>query len=281
MNYAEIGNRISRCRQNRNMTQEELAGRIGVTPQAVSKWERGQSIPDTILLADLCQVLGVSAGYLLGIEGQEITENGDSKAQNEIWKNLRNCLEPLELIFGKELVPAFMDNSYEQQVVTVRKNLSREGILMPLVRVRDELQLRPREFMILSYQKVLHAEEIEETGEDARQCMMDRLEEIVRQEYADILNCDMVKELVDNLQIRYPVLVQETVPERISYGQLTDVCKKFMERGNRILYLAKILEIVESSLRQNPDVSVNELVEVLEEKLDREDNFSAVLCRRK
>ena len=281
MNYAEIGNRISRCRQNRNMTQEELAGRIGVTPQAVSKWERGQSIPDTILLADICQVLGVSAGYLLGIEGQEITENGDSKAQNEIWKNLRNCLEPLELIFGKELVSAFMDNSYEQEIVTVRKNLSREGILMPLVRVRDELQLRPREFMILSYQKVLHAEEIEETGEDARQCMMDRLEEIVRQEYADILNCDMVKELVDNLQIRYPVLVQETVLERISYGQLTDVCKKFMERGNRILYLAKILEIVESSLRQNPDVSVNELVEVLEEKLDREDNFSAVLCRRK
>lgn len=268
MSYTEIGNRVSRCRQNRNMTQEELAGRIGVTPQAVSKWERGQSVPDTILLADLCQVLGVSAGYLLGIESRQITENGDSKAENEIWKNLRNCLEPLELIFGKELVPAFMDNSYEEQIVTVRKNLSREGILMPLVRVRDELQLKPKEFMILSYQKVLHDEEIKETGEDARRRMMDSLEEIVREKYVDILNCDMVKELVDNLQIRYPVLVQETVPERISYGQLTDLCKKFMEKGNRILYLAKILEIVDSSLRKNPDVTVDELVEVLEEKLD-------------
>lgn len=268
MSYAEIGSRISGCRQNRNMTQEELAGRIGVTPQAVSKWERGQSVPDTILLADLCQILGVSADYLLGIEGQQITENGDSKAENEIWKNLRNCLEPLELIFGKELVPAFMDNSYEEQIVAVRKNLSREGILMPLVRVRDELQLKPREFMILSYQKVLHDEEIKETGEDARRRMMDSLEEIVREKYADILNCDMVKDLVDNLQIRYPVLVQETVPERISYGQLTELCKKFMERGNRILYLAKILEIADSSLRQNPDATVDELVELLEEKLD-------------
>ena len=281
MNYSEIGNRISRCRQNRNMTQEELAGRIGVTPQAVSKWERAQSIPDTILLADICQVLGVSAGYLLGIEGQEITENGDSRAENEIWKNLRNCLEPLELIFGKELVPAFMDNSYEQEIVAVRKNLSREGILMPLVRVRDELQLKPREFMILSYQKVLHAEEIEETGEDARRLMINSLEQIVRQKYMDILNRDLVKEMVDNLQIRYPVLVQETVPERISYGQLTDLCKKFMERGNRILYLAKILEIVDSSLRKNPDATVDELVQVLEEKLDGENDFSAVIRQRK
>lgn len=268
MSYAEIGSRISGCRQNRNMTQEELAGRIGVTPQAISKWERGQSVPDTILLADLCQILGVSADYLLGIESRQITETGDSKAENEIWKNLRNCLEPLELIFGKELVPAFMDNSYEEQIVAVRKNLSREGILMPLVRVRDELQLKPREFMILSYQKVLHDEEIKETGEDARRRMMDSLEEIVRERYADILNCDMVKDLVDNLQIRYPVLVQETVPERISYGQLTELCKKFMERGNRILYLAKILEIADSSLRQNPDATVDELVELLEEKLD-------------
>ena len=280
MNDVEIGNRISRCRQNRNMTQEELAGRIGVTPQAVSKWERGQSVPDTILLADLCQILNVTAGYLLGIERQQITENGDSKAENGIWKNLRNCLEPLELIFGKELVSVFMDNSYEQEIVAVRKKLSREGILMPLIRVRDELKLEPKEFMILSYQKVLHTEEIKETGEDARRYMIDSLEQIVRQKYADILSCDLVKELVDNLQIRYPVLVQETVPERISYGQLTDVCKKFMERGNRMLYLAKIIEIVGSSLRQNPDISVDELVDVLGERLGKEDDFSAVLRRR-
>ena len=38
--------------------QEELAGRIGVTPQALSKWERGQSLPDVSLLTDICQILG-------------------------------------------------------------------------------------------------------------------------------------------------------------------------------------------------------------------------------
>lgn len=35
----QIGSRLSVCRQNKNMTQEELAYRLGVTPQALSKWE--------------------------------------------------------------------------------------------------------------------------------------------------------------------------------------------------------------------------------------------------
>ncbi len=40
----QIGETISRFRQNQNMTQEEFASRLGVTPQAVSKWERGDSL---------------------------------------------------------------------------------------------------------------------------------------------------------------------------------------------------------------------------------------------
>ena len=39
----QIGNIISQYRQNQKMTQEEFAARLGVTPQAVSKWERGVS----------------------------------------------------------------------------------------------------------------------------------------------------------------------------------------------------------------------------------------------
>ena len=51
--WKQIGSRISACRQNKNMTQDELAGRLGITPQALSKWERGQSFPDISMLADL------------------------------------------------------------------------------------------------------------------------------------------------------------------------------------------------------------------------------------
>lgn len=49
-----FGVKILEYRQNKGLTQEELAGRIGVTPQALSKWERGQSLPDITLLAELC-----------------------------------------------------------------------------------------------------------------------------------------------------------------------------------------------------------------------------------
>ena len=60
-----IGIRISQYRQNRNLTQEELAVKIGVTSQAVSKWERGQSLPDIITFSQLCNILDVSADVLL------------------------------------------------------------------------------------------------------------------------------------------------------------------------------------------------------------------------
>lgn len=49
----DMGNKISIARQNKNMTQEELAKRLGVTSQAVSKWERGLSLPDVVLVKEL------------------------------------------------------------------------------------------------------------------------------------------------------------------------------------------------------------------------------------
>ena len=46
MKESNFSSRLSMFRQNKNMTQEELAERMGVTPQALSKWERGQTLPD-------------------------------------------------------------------------------------------------------------------------------------------------------------------------------------------------------------------------------------------
>lgn len=267
MNSNNLGRKILECRQNKGMTQEELAGRIGVTPQALSKWERGQSLPDVSLLVDLCQMLGCSADYLLETVNVKITENNDEKAQNEIWTNLRNCLEPLELTFGKGLVSAFTDHSYVEQIIQVRKNLSREGMLMPLVRVRDDLQLEPQEFAVLSYRKVLYHETMAENTDTACQYIMDCLEKTVREKYAEILNRDMVKEMVDNLQKKYPALISETVPSKISYGLLTNVLKQFMAKENSCLYLVKIIELIDDAMRQKGTASPEELVAVLTEEL--------------
>lgn len=63
-----LGRRIARLRLEHGMTQERLAGELGVTPQAVSKWENDLSAPDISLLPALARTFGVSVDQLLGVQ---------------------------------------------------------------------------------------------------------------------------------------------------------------------------------------------------------------------
>jgi len=67
-----IGSRICRFRKAKNMTQEELANQVGVSSQAVSKWENDASCPDISLIPALCEVLGVSTNELLTGKGDAV-----------------------------------------------------------------------------------------------------------------------------------------------------------------------------------------------------------------
>ena len=59
-----VGERISALRKERNISQAELARLLDVSRQAVSKWENGQSIPDTVKLIQLAEVLETEVEYL-------------------------------------------------------------------------------------------------------------------------------------------------------------------------------------------------------------------------
>lgn len=65
---------IRAFRQKKGMTQEELASRLHVVRQTVSKWEKGLSVPDAELLIRLAEVLEVSVAQLLGGEAGTATE---------------------------------------------------------------------------------------------------------------------------------------------------------------------------------------------------------------
>lgn len=65
MNQIEIGRFITECRKSMNMTQSDLANRLGITNRAVSKWERGNSIPDVSIMLELCEILNISVNELL------------------------------------------------------------------------------------------------------------------------------------------------------------------------------------------------------------------------
>ena len=60
MDLIKIGKFISGLRKEKNLTQEALAEKLYVTDRAVSKWERGLSLPDADKMIDLCNILGIN-----------------------------------------------------------------------------------------------------------------------------------------------------------------------------------------------------------------------------
>ncbi|MGN1345733.1 MAG: helix-turn-helix domain-containing protein [Eubacteriales bacterium] len=71
VNPKHVGEQIFALRKSKGITQNELGERLCVSPQAVSKWERGETLPDTALLPDLANVLETSVDNLLcGCERQ-------------------------------------------------------------------------------------------------------------------------------------------------------------------------------------------------------------------
>ena len=83
-----IGNNIKRIRKQLGLTQEELAMHVGVTPQAVSRWENGTGMPDISLVVPLAKTLRVSTDSLFGIN--------EEKYDSQIYINLKRNIEKID-----------------------------------------------------------------------------------------------------------------------------------------------------------------------------------------
>lgn len=82
-----IGNRISQLRREKGITQEEMAEKLGVTPQAVSKWENDISYPDILLLPKIAKMFDVTVDELLSGESRKETNflpEGQRKSIDEM-----------------------------------------------------------------------------------------------------------------------------------------------------------------------------------------------------
>ena len=75
-----ISEKISSLRKAHNLTQEALGEAVGVSAQAVSKWEKGDSLPDISVIPDICRTFGISADTLIGSEGNMTSEMYVEKA---------------------------------------------------------------------------------------------------------------------------------------------------------------------------------------------------------
>lgn len=81
MDQIKIGNFIQEKRKEKNITQLELAERLGVTDRAVSKWENGICLPDAGTMPELCSILDISINDLFS--GEEVDMKNNEKKLEE------------------------------------------------------------------------------------------------------------------------------------------------------------------------------------------------------
>lgn len=65
MNQENIGKFISELRNEKNMTQQQLADKLSVTDRAISNWENGRRLPDISLMKELCSIFGITIDELI------------------------------------------------------------------------------------------------------------------------------------------------------------------------------------------------------------------------
>lgn len=84
MNQVEIGKFIASCRKEKGFTQVQLAEKLNITDRAVSKWETGKSMPDSSIMLELCDLLGITVNELLSGERIEMDHYEEKVNQNLI-----------------------------------------------------------------------------------------------------------------------------------------------------------------------------------------------------
>ncbi len=84
MDQEKIGEFISEKRKEKGLTQAELAEKLGITDRAVSKWERGKSLPDASIMLELCSILGITVNDLLSGEVVSMENYGKENEKNLI-----------------------------------------------------------------------------------------------------------------------------------------------------------------------------------------------------
>lgn len=78
-----LGKRIAQHRKRLGLTQDALAERLGLTAQAVSKWENDLSCPDIAILPRLAEIFGISTDELLGMEPKTVVHEAEVVREEE------------------------------------------------------------------------------------------------------------------------------------------------------------------------------------------------------
>jgi flagellar biosynthesis component FlhA len=268
MTLKNFEDRLVNARKEKGFTQEEFAKRLGVTPQAVSKWERGMGYPDLELLFYICEVLDCSSDYLLHREANklQLTESGDEKQKRQLLYDI--LAEPLMLTIGAGLVPVLEEENKNRfpAIKALREKLAIQyGVLFPVLRIRDSLEVGEYDYQITAYDRLLYSETADKDAIITFREMCEHLEIVTLENYDRILNRQMVQTLVDNVAEKYPAAVKGVIPEKISLSLLQEIMSGLAARKKPIRNLVKILEVLEDVIEHTD--SVEEMLEAITDRV--------------
>ena len=88
MDLEKIGKFIAKTRKDANLTQEQLAEKLGITYKAVSKWECGKGLPDASIMVELCKILKITVNDLLS--GEKV---GEIEYQEKLEQNIIDTID--------------------------------------------------------------------------------------------------------------------------------------------------------------------------------------------
>lgn len=147
----KIGEVIRKYRKAKQMTQEEMGNRLGVTTPAVNKWENGNTMPDITLLSPIARLLGVSLDELLSFRA-ELTED-----------EIREILRDAEQKFMSESP----DTAFQWIKGAVQKYPNCEPLILSLAMQLEGLMIMQdvskdheyQEFILSCYERLLESNE--------------------------------------------------------------------------------------------------------------------------
>lgn len=91
MNQLTTGKFISKKRKEKNLTQEQLAEKLGVSNKTISKWETGKCMPDYSIVKSLCEELNITIAELM--DGEEAEDKSDCRHDEQVMDLLRRIQE--------------------------------------------------------------------------------------------------------------------------------------------------------------------------------------------
>ena len=103
MNIQNIGKFLQQSRKEKKLTQAYVADELGISPQAISKWERGDNLPDASFFPDISRLYGISIEELLNGRKEEVKTFKNNFFDNEVFDNILEKLSTIELISDIDL----------------------------------------------------------------------------------------------------------------------------------------------------------------------------------